>query len=283
MNLIRHSQANSSLSTSDQRIIEASMATRIRFCDKRDLFSEVTQAIQAGFFNLGYKPKEKDELKITAAAVCRDLVSKFQGLTVEDVKIVIDMGSKGDFKTKPDDVIMITVSSIYQWLRKYVELRREAVAKIPEPEEVKQVDPEEIERQFVNDCILSDWYRSVEAGVCLVKDEYGAIFDYLTKKGILSASDDERRETYVLVSSSYKKSLRRSKIDKKDWFQLDEFLSSEFDRKSLKDRKRNIFYLEAVRNTKSEMTKRFVCDLLKQKKDLCEMIKDSPRLSLKTK
>lgn len=281
MNLIKHSQASfSELTPSERRIADAAASTQIRFCEKKDLFAEVTKAIQTGFFNLGYKPKEQDELRLTASGVCRDLVSKFQGLTIEDVKIVIELGSKGEFKSKPDDVIMITVSSVYQWLGKYVQLRREAVAKLPEPEELKQVDQEEIERQFVNDCILADWHRSVKAGACLIQDEYGAVFDYLSKKGILRASDECRVKAYVNVSTGYKKSLRRSRIDKKDWFQLDDFMSEGFDRKSLQERKRNIFYLEAVRKTKSEMTKQFINNLLTQNKDLCDFFKNDSGLTM---
>lgn len=169
----KHRQLCPALTDKEAKIVQATTSPKIREQPKIRLESCVTSMVTSVIIILGHNAKFSDtERKLVEREIVNDIFTNFSGLTYDELRICFSMGARGEFKTKPDEVVYFSVASVYNWLKSYItQTKREAMQKQARFEqdkfETKKPTEEEKKRLgdfFFNEYILKPYKHYRETG-----------------------------------------------------------------------------------------------------------------------
>jgi hypothetical protein len=198
----------------EKKIMESTYAVQISQAPEAQLKDAVRSSVTNALYNLGQK-MEDGERMILQSRIALDLRFHFQTLTIEEIKNAMDLGSKGEFRVKPDEVLYLSPEKIYSWFKAYkVGVKREASKKMAEisqkAEKAKEPTQEE-KQKIVSDSILIRFEEFKKTGE--VKDYGNVTYDSLDRMGLIPFTKERKREIY----NEADRVLRASKIDDKDF------------------------------------------------------------------
>lgn len=159
--------------------------------------------------------------------------------------------------------------------------RREVISAKPikEPEAEKKITEEEkqkITQKWIQDCIITPWIKSVAAKQNLITDEFGLIYDHFSKLGIFSHSNEEKTKRYTEYRNKVKGSLTKAEKPQNEWFEIDQFLSDEFDSKKRVEKMRNPHFIKSVNMSKESFVREYIDFLLETEQDLEAILNVQP-------
>lgn len=257
----------------DQAVVKASKTRRVKDIPESELWETVKTQLQIAVRDIGHSPLGDSDLEVLVNRTTSNLINKFPAITEGEFKHAVNLGSLGEFKSKPDEFLMVSVASVYNWIKSYQSIRREAVAKVVEPEPEKvwtQEEIEAVERRFIGTFIMEPWKESKKTGkaVKVKQDLAGGIFDIFEKKGILKPSNEQKIKTYTKIRERLKSSLSKSNYGKSEWFYIDQYREDGFDKRPKHEKERNPFFTDAVRMTKQEIIRQYFQTLLDSGQEL---------------
>jgi hypothetical protein len=201
----------------EKLIIESTFAKKISESTDADIKDSVRSAVTNALYNLGQK-MEDGERMILQSRIVIDLKFHFQTLTIEEIKNAMDLGSKGEFRVKPDEVLYLSPEKIYNWFKSYKNgFKKEAVKSKMEllEREDKAKEPTENEKDQI---ILKALSRAVEdfANFKTTGEIYDPVNDTYNKLdmlGIIPFTPERKAE----IKEAAIKFLRDTKFDDKDF------------------------------------------------------------------
>lgn len=163
--------------------------------NRSQVANAVTDIIDGCLVVMGHdKKKFKDEERfIIEKEIVNDIFSKFIGLSIEEIRLACSMGCRGEYKTKPDEVVYFSVSSVYQWIKSYIATtKREAIAKQAryEQDSYQKVKPtqeqlEQLEKEFIEDCILAPYRHYLSTDEYLFDNRGNVVYNKLNKLNLI--------------------------------------------------------------------------------------------------
>jgi len=270
----RFSTLAPNLSVAETKMVKAGEACRIRDIDRKELFRLVAQGIQIALFNLGRNPRDKEELRLTVSGICKDLRTHYPSLTADDFSLLMELGSRGEYKTKEDEVVMVTISSVYQWVRLYIRQRRDALAKQTRYEErmekqEAQISEEEKQR------------RSLQTVCTMIREEYGdlgregvrrslfpargyrfeIIYDFLVARSHINPNDQLKITSYERAISLFLSYVEREALSVRVRPDYDEIKNRSILAKPRNQKMKNAFHKELTRLSKEIIVTGFLTEL----------------------
>jgi hypothetical protein len=198
-----------SLTPSEQEIVLASQSKRIADMDKTEVQYTVTDLVTTMYVVLGQSANVEDKF-ILISQVVEDLYKRFSFYTIEEVRNVFYLGPRGEFKTKPDEVLYPTIEKINSWLKAYREtVRKEAVGKQLrfEQDNIPKIELSDSEKLKIEiECtikLLED--SKVETGFNLSEIQSGAVYNTLDKLELIPFTVDRKKEIYKEAEELYRK------------------------------------------------------------------------------
>lgn len=199
---IQQAELSPLLSAQERSIVIASKAKKISEMGKREVANVVVELVGQSFVIINQPKMSSQDREIMQDFIIHDLFAKFSHLTIEEFKQAFHMGLRGEFKVKPDDVIFMSVSIVYGWMKSFCEtVKREAMKKQRQFDMKKEKDEEPTDEQkqakikvfLENDVLVCfNYYKAYKA----IADTYGAIYQILDNRGFIKISNDRKKEIY---------------------------------------------------------------------------------------
>jgi hypothetical protein len=201
------------LTKTEQAIVKARQSPRVGDIPEKDLKNIITTIITMALFDLGHKMDLKDR-QVLESRLKDGILKRFHKNTGEEIRQAIELGVRGEYKSKPEDVVFITVSNIEGWIKAFNSKTKVEVIKkfnILEEKREKEAEVEDKERRIkeaeqirVQDLISA--YNDVNTGRSPY-DPAGILFDHLDKRGLIKLSE-QRIDNLVDESiKEYKQSI----------------------------------------------------------------------------
>lgn len=208
-------EVNQGLTPTEASIVLASQGERVGQMSDKDLKNLITTALTMALFDLGQSMQTQDR-QLLESRLKGDLKSYFGKFTGEEVRKAIELGVRGNFKSRPDDIIFISVKGINEWLNKYrdqvkievmkknyqLEVKREKETEEANKEEkIKVLD--ELTKKDLIDC-----YNHFKEGGG-VFDPVGVLYDWMDNRGLIRLSNDRKKQIYQKCWDEYKAGLEK--------------------------------------------------------------------------
>lgn len=133
----------SPMSHLQQQAVEACAKPRIRVLKLSDMTAPVVGFLKKAHQTFGSTSNEEDDI-ILGGDIIRELKRSFPYLSLQEVGIAIDLGSKGLLKTR--DVVHVTARHVIMWVKAYTEeVRAEALEIHKKKEREKELEKEKEE------------------------------------------------------------------------------------------------------------------------------------------
>lgn len=215
--IAKKEQANlcPALTPSENAIVLASKAERIYEMEIIQTANLVTDLVSKVIIVLGQKPKDEKERELLEAEIVVDLTSEFKNMTIEEVRAAFHLGSRGKFNSPDNEVVFLSVKSIYSWLKGYREtIRKEAIGKQlryeqdhPIMNELKEEDKLKFEVLGVRNSLLDQYKEypndSLAGNIYRALDKIGVIpFTTQRKKGFWKEAEEELKLKYKSAGNS---------------------------------------------------------------------------------
>lgn len=191
------------LTTQEASIVLASRGAKIKDIKKKEIANVITDLVGASFVVLNQQKMLPEDRLILEQQVVGDITRDFQNLSLEDIKEAFHLGVRGQFKSKPEDVVFISVATIYSWLRSYKEgMRREAMKKQieflnkkeKETKELTDQEKEEKAKEFLKYCIQAfEEYKTSKS----IYDPVNAIYYALEGAGVIRFTKERKDKIYA--------------------------------------------------------------------------------------
>ena len=262
------------LSATETKMVKAREACCVRDLDRKELFRLVAQGIQIALFNLGRNPRDKEELRLTVSGICKDLRTHYPSMTTDDFSLLMELGSRGEFKTKEDEVVMVTISSVYQWVKSYIRQRREALARQTRYEE-------QIEKRDAQISVDEKQRRSLQTVCTMIREEYAdlgragfrrslfpsrayryeIIYDFLITRNHISPGDQQKIDSYEKAISVFLSYVEREALSIDIRPDYDEIKNRSILAKPRNQKVNNAFHKELTRLSKEIIVTGFFAEL----------------------
>lgn len=194
-----------SLSSEEKKIVIASKEKRVREQPKRSLESLVSGIVTTSLIVLGTNKKFEDQDRfLIEREIVNDIFTNFNGLTFDEIRLACSLGARGEYKSKPDEVVYFSVKSVYEWLKAYIATSKRAAMQkqarfeqdrykkpAPTPEELRK-----LEDDFIKDCILKPYKIYQETGEYLFDNRGNVIYNKLDKLGIIPFTAARKKEIF---------------------------------------------------------------------------------------
>src|SRR5688500_10757861 len=120
--IIKQQDLSPALTQEESKIVFASKSDKIKSIPKVRLQSTVTGIVTSCIIIMGHGKKkfEDEERFLIEKEIVNDIFSNFSGLTLEEIRLACAMGARGEFKSKPDEVVYFSVATVYRWLKAYI-------------------------------------------------------------------------------------------------------------------------------------------------------------------
>lgn len=178
---------NSYLPVSENQIIKSALTgTLVRLAIPYEIDGVVSVAIDKAIFYLGLKTilEDRDMIKIT---VIDDVKRHFPNLTISEVGIAIENGSKGKY----GKVIGLAPKDVFEWLSAYSvsQERKTQVAELAKHNEPTPEPTEEQKRQLRWVNMLNAWAAYKKDGA--INDHGNAVYNTLVNNGRINYSEEQ--------------------------------------------------------------------------------------------
>ncbi len=207
--LIKYELPNG-LNKLEESIVLASKGVRVFHMEEKDFKNFITTSITMALFDLGQSMQTQDR-QLLESRLREDLKKYFGKYTSEEIKKAIEMGVRGEFKTKPEDVIFISVRGINDWIKKYgTQTKIEAMKKVRILEEKMEKEKGELDKEnrikeaneiATQDLILA--FASFKDGGGIY-DPLNVLYDHLDRKGLVRLSNQRKTEIYNQAFERFK-------------------------------------------------------------------------------
>lgn len=193
------------LTESEKRVVMATSLPKVKDQPKTRLEAAITSMVTSVIIILGHNAKFSDqERKLIEREIVNDIFTNFSGLTYDELRLVFSLGARGEYKTKPDEVVYFSVASVYNWLKSYIsKTKREAMQKQArfeqdqfKPKEITEEEKKKIADDFFRDCILNPYKIYLETGEYLFDNRGNVIYNTLDKMGVIPFSKERKKEIF---------------------------------------------------------------------------------------
>lgn len=194
------------LTNSEIEIVLASKLGQIQFFKDIEIAKKVSEVVSIALVSLnGFKMEAKERVLIEEQIIFL-LKSDFKYLTLEEFKKAVFMGTMGNFKNKPEDIVFLSVSNISQWLTKYKsQIKPDAMKKQIQFEEKSiEVDIEEKrkESEIINKANLIMEFNNFINNIP-VYDPVNILYDFMDKRGMVNIENDRKIEIFNECMEKY--------------------------------------------------------------------------------
>lgn len=202
-----------SLTSQEARIVLSSQGSKIKDLKKKDVANKVTDLFGSALVVMNHSNKiGKEDRLAMEQVIVNDLFEKFQFYTLKEVENSFWMGSRGQLKNKPDEVVYMSIAQIYQWLTNYrTVIKREALRKQMQFEEKKEHEniKEKIKQSEIiwRQETINEYNNFLEGKE--VRDPVSDIYDRLDKLGLIKLSNERKREIYNKCLSDFRQKHER--------------------------------------------------------------------------
>lgn len=193
------------LTEGEKRIVMATSLPKIKDQPKERLDACITGMVTSVIIILGHNAKFSDsERKLIEREIVNDIFTNFGGLTYDELRIVFSLGARGEYKTKPDEVVYFSVASVYNWLKSYIsKTKREAMQKQArfEQDQFKPKEPSEEEKKrlgdfFLQEYILKPYKHYLATGEYHFDNRGNVIYNTLDKLGVIPFNVQRKKQIF---------------------------------------------------------------------------------------
>lgn len=195
------------LTNSEYEIVLASKESQIKALSDLQIANKISEVISFAIISLnGFKLGES-ERELMENQILYLLKSSFQTMTLSEFQKAVFMGTMGNFKNRPEDIIFLSVSNISQWLNKYKsEIKTEAMKKqIQFEAKNNEVDIEakkkESENITLNNLVIE--FNSFLEGKP-VYDPVNVLYDFLDTRGMVHITNERKIAIFKECKEKYK-------------------------------------------------------------------------------
>lgn len=192
-------------------IVLASKSTRLFHMEEKELKNLILTTMTMALFDLGQSMATSDR-QVLESRLKDDLIKYYGKYTDQEFRKAVELGVRGEFKVKPEDVIFISVKGINDWLKKYGNgLKVEAMKKnrILDEKKEKEMEEQNIEEKkkeserIIIEDLKSSYIIFKDGGA--VNDPLNVLYDYLDKNGLVRLSLDRKKKIYDQAFDDYKR------------------------------------------------------------------------------
>src|SRR6188768_3957826 len=188
-----------------KKIIEAAKTEKVKDQPRQKLQALVTTLITSVIIILGHAAKFSDtERNMIEREIVNDIFVNFKTLSFDELRIIFSLGARGEYKTKPDDVVYFSVSTVYQWMKSYIsQTKRDAMQKQArfEQDRLTPKEPSAEEKRKMNEFFLQEYILKPYKHY-LKTDEYhfdnrgNVIYTTLDKLGVIPFTVQRKKEIF---------------------------------------------------------------------------------------
>lgn len=205
--LIISKDLSPALTNQEQGIILAAREPKIKDMKKAEVANKITDLVGMAFVILNQSKMEKEDRVTLQNQIVKDLYEKFQFFTLKEVENAFYLGTRGELKTKPDEIVFMSIAQIYQWLNNYrTNVKRAAMKKQidfeAKSEEIEIEEKKRLAEEFMKGEVVRSFndYHSSNG----IYDPLAVVYDYLDKKGFVKLSNSRKKEIYNQCFEKYK-------------------------------------------------------------------------------
>lgn len=202
---------NTGLTKAEADIVLAARSIRICQMDDKELWNLITTVITMALFDLGQAMQQGDR-DLLQERIKSDLENYFGKYTDLEFRKAVELGVRGEFKDKPDDVIFISVKGINNWMKKFVNITKAEVMKknrILEEKKEKEMEEVNIEEKkkeserILREDLIRSYATFKEGGA--INDPLNVLYDYLDRNGLVKLSNARKKIIYDQAINDYKR------------------------------------------------------------------------------
>jgi hypothetical protein len=210
---------NDHITSLEVSVIKSSSSKKVIQTSENDLNELILDCITLALFDLR-QSLEDNEIQILKSRIVFDLKLHWRGLTIWDIKQAFELGSRGHFRAKPDEVVMLSVEKVYNWIKAYkIQIKEPAMKKAPQlllkeniesreytPEEIQKKNKEAEKLEFEN---IKNAFNIWKDGN-VINDPYGIMYEFMNRRGMIKLSKERRQEIYKKELEEYISNLKDS-------------------------------------------------------------------------
>jgi hypothetical protein len=189
-----------SLTNQEAKVVLSARGERIKDLKKKVVANKITELFGAALVVINHSNKIGSEDRIAMEQVIvADLFEKFGNFTLKEVENAFWMGTRGELKNRPEDIVFMSIAQVYQWLNNYrITVKRESMKKQVDFEAKKEYESVEEKKKNAllivrNDLIKA--YNDFKQGLPIY-DPINVLYDHLDKLGLVMISNVRKKEIY---------------------------------------------------------------------------------------
>lgn len=193
-----HYDIPANLTREQQAILKAYTEPKIATLPDIELDAFVLRQINQALLLLGHSKQlqTEQEQAIMSDAISSLVREKYSFLTLKDIELAFQMATRGEFKTSPEDVVMVNLEKVSQWLKTYHRKNRAEVISNLKPAEPTKQKPEDYNPELD----LDSFVQKVRAGQEITETEWicqtAQHYDRLNKSGAFTITNEQRKAIY---------------------------------------------------------------------------------------
>lgn len=205
-----HTNSNlASLSRYDKDVVAAQTTLKISSLTDSDLMNLAMRSISLAKIKLGSKPLPDEEHKALVLVLMEDIKS-FGHLSIDEINLALKRGLNGDYNSEGNDVIFFSPSNFVQWIKKFIEQKREVMKVVKqkevEPERPKPSDAD-LKMAAINSANMyaQEMMRCQEKSIKMnwIAGGLHVLYDYVVQFGIYEASIEDKKRIYTTLLPKY--------------------------------------------------------------------------------
>lgn len=205
-----HTNSNlASLSRYDKDVVAAQTTLKVSSLTDQDLINLAMRSISLAKIKLGSKPLPDDEHKALVLVLMEDIKS-FGHLSVDEINLALKRGLNGDYNAEGNDVIFFSPSNFVQWIKKFIEQKREVMKVVKqkevEPERPKPSDAD-LKMAAINSANMyaQEMMRCQEKSIKMnwIAGGLHVLYDYIVQFGIYETSGEDKKRIYTTLLPKY--------------------------------------------------------------------------------
>lgn len=198
-----------SLSRYEKDVVAAQTTLKVSSLTDQDLMNLAMRSISLAKIKLGSKPLPDAEHKALVLVLMEDIKS-FGQLSIDEINLALKRGLNGDYNSVGNDVIFFSPSNFVQWIKKYVEQKRE-VMRIVKQKEVEPASPvpsdADLKMAAINSANMyaQEMMRCQEKSIKMnwIAGGLHVLYDYIVQFGIYEASVEDKKRIYATLLPKY--------------------------------------------------------------------------------
>lgn len=215
-NLVKYTEGLSEL---EKSVITGYHGTRIANLEDNVIKNAITSSVTTALYNLGQSIKTLQERQILEAKILNDLKFYSKGLSTADIQTAFELGSKGEFKTKPDEVLFLSPEKVHSWIKAYKLQVKEPIMKKAlllesksddfkmSDEEIKKLNKRSKDMNIKN-CVEA-YDQFIQSSP--IYDPVGCLYRFLNNNGLIKLTVKRRQEMYLEELSIHIESIRTNR------------------------------------------------------------------------